>query len=99
MLAFVRRILHTVLGYGAYLIRRIRHAFNAAVAHDHEAHASGGHAEELALGIDCACYYTDNFFVGTPFERHLGLAADEWCPAGGSRPKLRERRGAQLQRA
>ena len=71
MLAFVRRILHTVLGYGAYLIRRIRHAFNAAVAHDHEAHASGGHAEELALGIDCACYYTDNFFVGTPFERHF----------------------------
>lgn len=38
-------------------------------------------------------------FCGTPFERHLGLAADEWCPAGGSRPKLRERRGAQLQRA
>ena len=29
--------------------------------------ALSSHAPELAHGIDCACYYTDNFFISTDF--------------------------------
>ncbi|KAL1524947.1 hypothetical protein AB1Y20_019823 [Prymnesium parvum] len=34
-------------------------------------HAAHAHAEEIAHGIDCRCFYTENFYVSQPVEGHF----------------------------
>jgi len=37
---------------------------------------SKSHTAELAHGIDCSCYYTDNMFVNSPVRAHFSFVSD-----------------------